>query len=310
MEDESAVALEATQALEVWLSGVKQRLSALHVVDRLPEGGGMPVVLFEGGVAEEEDEFIALTRVLQVKVVYVEASSWGDEEIAEYLSRLRGARELLRQGFPENLDDLSMMARIERCRGLTAQAAVQVVADGVAHRLRHHSDWWVALRLVAVEEEWRCEEAAAARAAVADAQWKAEQDRVNEALRVLTERLQTDEEFLASRSSTTRRNRAQNVLRKHASVTDLPSWAAAGATRCAQQAWSWWLSEGLPDRELALRERLPELVEHPSLQVPLRSRKRAVRALLEEIDPAAVSAAMIEELYAAAGAVHDTCIPR
>lgn len=298
---------DAGAELPGWLAAVTRRLSSagIVVVDRLPAGGDLPVVSFDGPA--EDDDFVVLLRALGVKVVYAQVSAWGQPDLQELQARLRRARPAAAGQAGADL----LAAAAER-EGEPALAVLVAIAGGVEHRLCARPAWWRDLQadLAGVEggearaipvsagtAPGREVPAPAAAGAGRLAPGADLYERARDALDRLSERLHDDETFLATcTSEPLRRRYAQQVVKEMAGATQLPPDIRGAASAHAETVWQWWISRGRAAREAALRARLPELARDPTLIGGIEDRRRAARVLLQNLDPLAVTAELVDEL--------------
>ncbi len=294
-----------TDDLAQWITGLAARLeTAGHlVIPRVligPAANG--TVTYTG--PDDTDAYLTDLARLGARTVHAGVTRWTADDSQDLHDQIRTARRRAGTPFPAP-GDTDILATAAAHEGAPCYALAAAVVDGIRYLLAATAEWVTALDQ-AVDAALRTADTRNRAAdAAADAAWAAElaaleaiRARLDRALDGLVDALQTDEEFLTSagRADTTRRAYAHALLRERSGVDDLPADVRGQASAAAETAWRWWKTTGRPARTAALRDKIPGLTGHPDLTGTLAQRRATAKRLLTDLDPAAVTPDLVEEL--------------
>lgn len=288
--------LDPVEWLQAWCATAP---AGVTVLERLPVGGCMSLCAYEP--VEEDAEFREALAASRSPLVYASVDYWSDDDAAPMLA-----------GLGPDLDDdwagperAGHLVRVRLVRERTAAAAesqcsavVGFAVDGIWHQMRVEAPWMRALRI---------EGGVLRRQADADRQaWHVEFDQaiameqaaLAAELQGLELTLLNEPEFWGCRQEPARRRFAHALIARAVGADgELDARVRGEASAAAERAWRRWRTEVVPERERALRERLPELANDPALQLPrLEARVRAARHILTSLDEHAATPALADEL--------------
>lgn len=292
--------LEPGQGALQWLGLALGRVSGRVVIDRLPVlPKAMPAVEFDG--LEELEDFLSALEAVAPRVVYADTLDYDDAAFEADLGRMESAAE---DGHGVDGAD-ALRAQLKAAVDTPSGAALLFLADGVGHRVRMVDDTLHSLRMpVLIAESAQRQAWRSAGFVDVAAERRKERERFAPVVDGLEQRLREDEEFLATGTSDVlRRAYAQQLVLRESRESEIPAHVRGEISAAAEGAWRWWRATGRPARGKALLERVPDLAGHPSLVgvSTLEERRRAARALLEEVDPLGASPATADALARAAG---------